>query len=113
MPEIRIFRCIMLPILMAFFAFPSTAGNPLLVSGPYGSNPGGQPFRWPSNTVSYYTDLGGLGNQTNAEADSLVAAAFQVWADVETADIRFENLGKLEEDITADNIFDFLGPISS
>jgi hypothetical protein len=103
----------MLPIFLALFAFPATAGNPLLVSGPYGLSLGGVPYRWADNTVSYYTDLGGLGNQTNAEANDLVGAAFQVWADVETADLNFERLGALDVDINADNILDFVNEVSN
>lgn len=107
MSETKIFRFFMLPIFMALFALTATAGNPLLVSGPYGLNPGGQPYRWADNTVSYYTDLGGLGNQTNAEANALVEDAFQVWADVDTADFHHDRLGELDEDINASNILDY------
>ena len=104
MPETRTFRRVMLPVFLALFAIPAMAGNPLLVSGSNPPDPGGQPFIWPGNTVFYYTDLGGLGNQINAEANALVEDAFQVWADVDTADFHFERLGELDSDITADNI---------
>ena len=82
-----------------------------MVSGPYGANPGGEPYRWADNTVSYYTDLGNLGNQTNAEANSMVESAFQTWADVDTADIHFERLGELDEDVNAENLFEFLSTV--
>ncbi|MBN2243678.1 MAG: hypothetical protein JW793_13410 [Acidobacteria bacterium] len=107
MPETRLFRPAVIPILLALSAVPAVAGNPLYV------NQNGVPYRWADSTVSYYTDLGGLGNQTNAQADVLVASAFQVWADIDTADITFERLGDLDEDINADNILDFFDTVSN
>jgi len=105
--EMKVLRSTLLPILLALCAIPARAGNPLLVSGQ------GVPFRWADNTVAYYTDLGGLGNQTNSEANALVQSAFQVWADVDNADIHFERLGNLGEDINADNIGDFLNALQN
>lgn len=113
MPQTRTFRRVMLQVFLALFAIPAMAGNPLLVSGPYESNPGGQPFLWPGNTIFYYTDLGDLGNQTNAEANTLVEDAFQVWADVDTADFHFERLGELDDDKTSENIVAFLNSVSN
>jgi len=52
------------------------AGGPLYVTGPGATN-SGQPYRWALNPIPYHTDLGGLGNQTNAQANSIVASAYQ------------------------------------
>jgi hypothetical protein len=86
------------------------AGGPLVVGGP-GAVPG-LPYRWTINPLTYWTDLGMLGAQTNPQADALVASAFQVWQDVATANISFakdaSNGGKLGGDVTASNIMDVL-----
>lgn len=101
----------MLPLVLALCTIPATAGNPLYVSGPNPPDPGGEPYRWADNTLRYYTDMGGLGSQTNSEANALVEAAFQVWADVDTADIQFERLGALSEDISAGTILNFINDV--
>ncbi len=64
----------------------------------------GQPFIWSINPLTYWTDQGQLGTQTNAQADALVQAAFQAWQDVSTASITFSQAGKLPQDVTANNI---------
>jgi hypothetical protein len=88
------------------------AGGPLYVGGPPPFAPG-VPFVWTTiNPLTYWTDLGYLGVQTNQQADNLVASAFQVWQDAPTASITFakdaSNGGKLGADVTADNIMDVL-----
>ena len=65
-------------ILIGGTAIPTHAGGPLFVTGPDANNPG-QPYRWIINPLPYQTDRGGLGNQTNAQANELVSSAFQIW----------------------------------
>ena len=93
------------------------AGGPLYVGGPAPFAPG-VPFVWgpsDSNPLTYWTDLGSLGLQSNASADSLVASAFQVWQDAPTASITFakdtSNSGKLGADVDASNILSVLNTI--
>jgi hypothetical protein len=72
-------------------------------------------FRWTINPLTYWTDLGNLGTQTNSQADAMVAQSFQVWQGVATASITFtpdaSNGGKLGADVTASNIMDVLDAI--
>jgi hypothetical protein len=99
------------------------AGGPLYVGGPPPFAPG-VPFVWTTiNPLTYWTDQGSLGLQSNTQADTLVADAFKVWQDVATANISFakdaSNGGKLGGDVTASNIMDVLsafegcGPLGS
>jgi hypothetical protein len=91
---------------------PARAGGPLLVTGPEATQPG-KPYHWALNPIPYKTDLGGLGNQSNSEANSLVSAAFQVWQDVGTSSISFQNAGQLSYDVTANTVFSFLNAVSN
>ena len=91
------------------------AGGPLYVGGPPPFAPG-VPFVWTTiNPLTYWTDQGSLGLQSNTQADTLVADAFKVWQDVPTANINFakdaSNGGKLGGDVTASNIMDVLSAI--
>lgn len=97
---------------LILFAIPECAqsGGPLYITGLSSTN-SGQPYRWGVTPVTYRTDRGGLGKQTNAQANTLVSSAFQAWEEVDTASIRFQNLGLLEQDITEANIFSFLDRI--
>lgn len=90
-------------VVWVFAAISLWAGGPLRVGGP--SHVPGRPFRWTINPLTYWTDLGNLGNQTTAQADTLVAGAFQVWQDVPTATITFSRTGPLGADVTSANIF--------
>jgi hypothetical protein len=99
--------------LAAMAAATAYATGPLYVGGP-GAVPG-VPYRWTINPLTYWTDLGNLGTQTNQQADTLVASSFQVWQDAPTASITFatdaSNGGKLGADVTAGNIMDVLNAI--
>ncbi len=105
-------------ILLALAAFSAGglmnayAGGPLYVTGPEANLPG-QPYRWLLDPVPYQTDQGELGNQTNSQANDLVEDAFQVWQDVGTADISFENAGLLDFDVTANNVLTFMNAIGN
>jgi hypothetical protein len=102
----------LLPIFIVLSALPLIAGGPFYVTGPLATQPG-QPYRWESSTIQYHTDRGGLGNQTNAEANQLLAEAFQIWQDVDTANISFQQAGVLDVDITASNITTFENEIGN
>jgi hypothetical protein len=95
-----------LMFLSAMKGLPVWAGNPLYVTGPDATRPG-QPHRWSQNPIPYRTDLGGLGNQTNAQANSLVASAFQSWQNVASANIGVQNVGSLNTDVTSSNYLTF------
>ncbi len=84
-------------------ATPVFAGGPLSVTGPDSNHPG-QPYRWGLNPIPYITDLGMLGNQTNAAANDMVAKSFQIWQSVGSTNISFQNAGQLGYDATAANI---------
>ncbi len=82
------------------------AWGPGYVTGLEAAQPG-QAYRWAMNPLTYKTDRGGLGNQSNAQANLLVMDAFQVWQDVDTADIAFQSAGQLDYDVTVNNIMAF------
>ncbi len=92
-------------VALAVAALAARAEGPLQVGGPAFVE--GVPFRWNTNPLTYWTDLGQLGNQSNAQADSLVAEAFQKWQDVPTANINFNAAGKLGADVTSSNYLAF------
>jgi hypothetical protein len=104
---------LLLIALAAMAAATAYATGPLMVGGP-GAVPG-VPYRWTINPLTYWTDLGLLGLQTNTDADTIVTQSFQVWQDAPTASITFakdaSNGGKLGADVTADNIMAVLGSI--
>jgi hypothetical protein len=85
------------------------AGGPLVVGGPGMAE--GVPFIWTINPLTYWTDLGSLGNKNKAWADDLVAQAFKVWEDVPTANIGFSKAGDLGADVDASNILSVLNSI--
>ena len=69
------------------------------------------PVGWNTATpVPYYTDRGGLGSLSNADAVALVKTLFARWADVPTATIAFSRAGATTVDINASNFGPFLGP---
>lgn len=97
--------------LAALVGIAAWAGGPLRVGGTFGVE--GQAFRWNIDPVTYWTDQGDLGTQVNADADILVAAAFQVWQDVPTATITFSAAGELGADVNATNILAVLSELAN
>jgi hypothetical protein len=94
----------------AFFviwcAIASRAGGPAFVAGS-GYLPGieGLPLVWLNGSVQYFTDQGGLSPiLTNAQADSLVAAAFSTWTSVAGVSLTATEAGHLAEDVNGANI---------
>jgi hypothetical protein len=98
--------------LLGIHTIPASAGGPNFVTGYTATQPG-QPYRWTSGTVSYRTDLGSLGNQTNSQANSLVTSAFQTWQNVSTASLNIQSAGQLGYDVTATNISTFMNAIGN
>jgi hypothetical protein len=105
----RIYSFILSASIMLSIA-PLQAAGPLYVTGLTSSSPG-QPYRWKINPIPYKTDLGNLGNQSNAQANNLVTDAAQIWYDVATADIGMQRVGSLGYDVTANNILSFANAI--
>lgn len=98
----RIYTLLLFALIMLSIA-PLQAAGPLYVTGRDSNSPG-QPYRWKMNPIPYKTDLGSLGNQTNAQANNLVTDAAQVWQDVATTDLGMQRVGALGYDVKADNI---------
>lgn len=87
-------------------ALASRAGGPAFVAGS-GYLPGieGQPLVWLNGSVSYFTDQGNLSPIiTNAQADSLVAAAFTTWTSLAGVSLTATETGHLSEDVNGTNI---------
>jgi hypothetical protein len=110
--QIREYCWLALSFLLAALLMPAHAAGPLFVTGFSATQPG-QPYRWILNPIPYRTDQGGLGDQTNAQANTLVSAAFQTWQNVPTANISFQNTGQLGFDVTASNILSFENAIGN
>jgi len=101
---------LLIPLLLVTAAVVVYAEGPLYVGGPPSVSGGvvagtpypGQPFHWnPQNfPLTYWTDLGTLGTQSKAQADQLVATAFDTWHSVPTASISFLKQGDLSQDVT-------------
>jgi hypothetical protein len=83
--------------LAAVAAIAAYAAGPLYVGGPDAAPR--VPYIWNINPLTYWTDQGGLGTLNNADANSLVAQAFQAWQDISTASISFHYEGSLGADV--------------
>src|ERR1700745_1324621 len=74
-------------ISLVLVLFPSLtlAGGPKHVAGTTYFNPGvvGQPVRWASGQITYYTDQGALSpTVTNQQATAMVQSAAALWSAV-------------------------------
>lgn len=79
------------------------AGGPLAVTRE------GSPFRWnPMRPITYLLDQGPLGPLPHEQAVALVEQAFQTWASVPTARIRFQMDGFTSVDVTGANVLAFM-----
>lgn len=100
-----------LGLFTMFMNLPSldvTAGGPLLVTK------SGRPFGWRvSRPVPWTPDQGRLGTLSNSDAIALVAETFQVWQDVPTARIQFQQSGQLDRDVTQSNFLSFLDGLTN
>jgi hypothetical protein len=82
------------------------AAGPAFVAGS-GYNPGveGQALIWANAEVQYFTDQGSLSPiLTNAQANALVAAAFNTWTTLPGIALTATPAGQLAEDVNGGNI---------
>ncbi len=82
------------------------AGGPAFVAGS-GYDPGikGQSLIWLNGSVQYFTDQGDLSPiLAGADADALVAAAFDAWTSVPGVAVTASLAGHLSEDVNGSNI---------
>lgn len=82
------------------------AGGPRRVAGTSYFDPAvvGQPIRWASGQIGYFTDRGPLSDTvSNAQAVAMVDAAAAIWSAVPTAAVVLTNKGSLAEDVSGSN----------
>jgi hypothetical protein len=82
------------------------AGGPAFVAGS-GYNPGveGNPLIWANGSVQYFTNPGPLSPiLTEAQADALVAAAFDTWTTISGVALTASQGGHLAEEVNGSNI---------
>src|SRR5260370_39054337 len=98
-------RYIIRLLLLCAFALSWSSALPLRAAAPYGwVRSDGRPAAWNnSQPISYSVDQGPLGRLANADAVTLVQAAFQRWQSVNTASISFTPAAPLPQDITGAN----------
>lgn len=96
-------RFLLIGLLSLLLATPTRAAGPLLVNG------AGQPLAWTADPIPFNPDRGSLGTLANADARALVQSLFDVWAAVPTASVAFGDAGLLPVDVTASNVFSYLG----
>lgn len=100
-------RLLWLCLVFVLFAICAHAGGPLKVAGVSGFNAGaaGTPLTWAQGAVQYYTDQGDLSPVLpQAQANALVAEAFQSWTSVTTAALSATRAGQLDENVSGDNV---------
>lgn len=100
-------RALICAIYFLFVVDILLAGGPLLV------NKNGKVVTWdPDKPVLFTPDKGDLGLLSNSEAVQTTKDLFQLWEDVPTASITFNQDGQLPEDINGTNVLNFLNNIS-
>ncbi len=106
-------RLLAISVFFLWSAIPSRAGDPAFIAGS-GYLPGveGQPIRWASGSVQYFTDQGNLSPiLSNIQADSFVAAAFSAWTSVPGVALTATQGGHLAEDVNGSNIAATVGGV--
>ncbi len=94
--------------ILLYPAPPAFSGGPRWVAGTSYFNPAvaGHPLVWKYGVLNYYTDLGDLSpTVTQAQANSMVAAAAALWSGVPTAALQINAAGSLAEDVNSTNFF--------
>jgi IPT/TIG domain len=97
----------LLALILIFAVEVAHAGGPRWVAGSSYFNPSvkGQQVVWANGQVTYYTDLGNLSSQvTQAQANTMVAAAAAEWGSVKTAAVTIQSGGSLAEDVSGINV---------
>src|SRR5580704_3765105 len=90
-----------LAVLLLCSAVASRAGGPAFVAGT-GYNPGieGNPLIWANGSLQYFTNPGPLSPiLTEAQADALVAAAFNTWTTIPGVALTASQGGHLAEEV--------------
>ncbi|HSG40427.1 MAG TPA: hypothetical protein VLE27_12375, partial [Thermoanaerobaculia bacterium] len=102
---LRFSACLIAAALLCLAA-PASAYGPLEVCAP------GQPFLWPGGgaNIPFNPDQGDLGPLSNAQAVTLVASAFQQWADIPTASATYLQGAALPVDVDVTNFVPFINP---
>src|ERR1700692_3800102 len=87
-------------------AVASRAGGPAFIAGSgYAAGVEGQPIIWANSSVQYFTDQGNLSPiVTGAQADALVAAAFNAWTSIPGVALTAAQAGHLAADVKGTNI---------
>jgi hypothetical protein len=105
-----IFRNLTLFAAVALAFTVALAGGPLMLFNPATKTP----YAWPNGQAPVYTDLGDLGQLTNAQADAMVAFSVDQWNAVPTSSFTGTVAGDFASiglpDIDAGNIASVLGP---
>jgi hypothetical protein len=99
-------RWIAVSIFLFCGAVASRAGGPAFIAGSgYAAGVEGQPIIWANGSVQYFTDQGNLSPiVTGAQADALVAAAFNAWSSIPGVALTAAQAGHLAEDVNGTNI---------
>ncbi len=100
-------------ILFILIASIYVSANIANAAGPLLVNENGAPVLWDiSQPVPFTPDQGSLGLLSNAEATQITRELFQLWEDVSTASITFQEEGQLTQDITGDNVLTFFNDLT-
>jgi hypothetical protein len=101
------FSAVFLAVLLAVLAFTTdlTAGGPNYIAD------NNTPIRWPAGPVPYVMDNGALSAAITRDQGAVqIRAALEVWEDVPTSTISFDERGFLSVDVNASNFEQYLGP---
>ena len=104
-------RMLSVAILLVCSAIASRAGGPAFIAGSgYNTGVEGQALVWANgagsmSTVQYFTDQGNLSPVlSGAQADALVATAFNTWTSIPGVALTASQGGHLAEDVNGSNI---------
>jgi len=108
-------RRLHLPVLLTVFGvvFSALSATTAHAGGPIAACKPGEPFRWPNagTNIPWNPDQGPLGPLTNAQALTMIGAAFNVWRSPSTS-VSFLQGAALPEDVTVDNFVPYLFPVA-
>lgn len=103
----HLFNMIILLVMPLIAVQAVRGGGPRWVAGSSYFAPAlnGTPIVWAGGLVTYFTDLGALSTQVSqAQANTMVAAAASVWNAVPTAAVLIQAGGSLAEDVSGVNV---------
>ncbi len=97
-------RWVVLAIVSVFLGSSASAGVPQVIHPVTGRAIG-----WDTPTkIPAIFDNGPLGKLSSTQAQTLIEAMMGVWGEVETSDAAFSPAGTLPEDVTSDNVLDYV-----